>query len=102
MVIDPTDQIGLLNDFCIGGTSDWFGSYLLFQTLFKDVLKKDTMLARVNEPPPMSDCNIYVVEDIKQRKVTFLSSRDIFSGEELFLDYGKTYDRTMYAKTKDI
>ena len=102
MVIDPTDQIGLLNDFCMGGTSDWFGSYLIFQTLLKDLFKKDTMLARVNEPPPMSDCNIYVVEDVKQRKVTFLTSRDIVSGEELFLDYGKTYDRTMYAKSKDI
>lgn len=102
MVIDPTDPIGQLHDFCIGGTSDWFGSYFLFQTLFREVFKKDTMLARINEPPPMSDCNIYVVEDVKQRKVTFLTSRDIFSGEELFLDYGKTYDRTMYAKSNDI
>jgi hypothetical protein len=97
MVIDPTDEFGVLNKMCSGGSPDWFGSYFLFQTLFKVFFEKDTMLARANEPPLMSDCNIYVIEDIKQRKVTFLTSRDVFSGEELYLDYGKTYDRTMYS-----
>ena len=96
MVIDPTDEFGRLKSVCLGGSSDWFGSYFMFQRF--QLFGKDTRLARINEPPISGDCNIYVMEDIRERTITFVTSRQILSGEEFYVDYGKTYDRSYYTQ----
>jgi hypothetical protein len=78
-----------------------------------------TILARINEPPspkqmqalqqqrngdssppffkPKPSINVETEEDLAQRTVTFQLSRDVEAGEELFLDYGPTYDRSGYT-----
>jgi len=94
MVIDPTDEFGILKTVCLGGSSDWFGSYFMFNRF--QLFGKDTRLARINEPPISGDCNIYVMEDIRERTITFVTSRQVLFGEEFYVDYGKIYDRSYY------
>ena len=99
MAIDPTNEFGVLEDVCYGGSSDWIGSHLILKTV-GTFLGRKTMLARTNEPPPTGDCNVNIVEDLQQRKITFVTSSDVSSGEELYVDYGTTYDRSTYRKEK--
>jgi SET domain-containing protein len=35
---------------------------------------------------------------LNDRTVTFQLERDVYTGEELFIDYGFSYDRSMYGK----
>jgi hypothetical protein len=97
MVIDPTNSVGVLDDTCRGGNPNMVGSEFLFQTigsvLFKPV---PTTLCRINEPPKGFDVNVITTEDLSTRSVTFLLERDVYEGEELFIDYGLTYDRSNY------
>lgn len=94
-VIDPTDSIGELRDFCIGGTMTP-GSRWISETLLKRAVP--TTLCRINEPPLGRDVNVVTSEDLSERKVTFVLERDVFPGEELFIDYGLYYDRSSYKK----
>ena len=36
-------------------------------------------------------------EDLEGRFVTFSLERDVAAGEEFFIDYGLSYDRSMYG-----
>jgi len=95
--IDPTDREGKLQELCYGGTSDFPFSYFLHENIFK--WKVPTLLARINEPPiGWSGCNVCTAEDRKTREVIFSLSRDVEEGEELFMDYGLSYDRSDYSK----
>ena len=91
----------------------------------------DNTMARVNEPPPGGDCNVYtrvngaLVEIIAERDIFanevrrpkcepfFSNSRNkvififqlvgsilihLYSTQELFMDYGSTFDRTDYSE----
>ena len=40
-------------------------------------------------------------ENLDRREVKFYLSRDVAGGEELFMDYGRTYDRTKYADASE-
>ena len=40
--------------------------------------------------------NVITEEDLSNRKVIFTLERDVIAGEELYIDYGLTYDRTKY------
>lgn len=99
--IDPTDSLGRIQNFCRGGNDDIMGSVFLHENLlsFRGV---PTLLARINEPPASiggkrkGACNVITREDLKKRTVPFFLSRDVIAGEELFLDYGPTYDRSGY------
>ncbi len=94
--IDPTNQYGQLEDICYGGTSDYPLSYILHESLLR-VVNVPTLLARINEPPlGGGGCNVMVTEDLERREVVFELSRDVMIGEELFMDYGLTYDRSSY------
>jgi SET domain-containing protein len=42
-------------------------------------------------------CNVMATEDLAKREVIFELSRDVVKGEELFMDYGLTYDRSNYG-----
>jgi len=95
-VIDPTDEKGLLSDYCTGGTDSYPLSVFILRTLFGS-LRVPTKLARINEPPLGSDCNVLSVEIEDKQKVRFVASREIFEGEELYIDYGKNYDRSKYS-----
>ena len=97
-VIDPTDSNGDLRDVCTGGTDDYALSEWILQNLFIP-LHKSTKLARINEPIVGVDCNILTSEDEDARKVRFIAARDIFEGEEFYIDYGKNYDRSSYIAT---
>lgn len=80
-VLDPTNIDGKLE---------------LEITYFGGLIKVDTAMARVNEPPPGADCNLYTKVDNGQ--VYVYAERDIFADEELFLDYGVSFDRSDYGE----
>ena len=95
-VIDPTNHEGQVDDICIGGRDGLPGSLWLFSTLFR--MSTPTTLCRINEPPLGKDVNVVTNEDLNGRFVTFSLERNVAAGEELFIDYGLSYDRSMYGK----
>jgi hypothetical protein len=56
-----------------------------------------TTVCRINEPPKGRDVNVITSEDRDSRTVTFILERDVYEGEELYIDYGLSYDRSMYG-----
>jgi hypothetical protein len=100
MVIDPTNQVGELEDAVVGGNPSQPGSVFLFESILSK-LKADqaspTILCRINEPPRGRDVNVVTREDLGKRTVTFELERDVCKGEELFIDYGLSYDRSRYG-----
>ena len=78
-VLDPTNDAGSLN---------------LEIRYFYGIVKVDTMMARINEPPPRNDCNVYT--KVTGTTVEVFAERDLFADEELFIDYGMAYDRSDY------
>lgn len=79
LVLDPTNAQGLIDL----GIPYALGLY-----------RADTTMGRVNEPPVGKDCNVFT--KITAENVEYIAERDIFSGEELFIDYGCFYDRSQY------
>jgi hypothetical protein len=101
-VIDPTDGGGELRDVCLGGGGPGgVGaplSALLFATLFRPA-GVSTALCRINEPPRgVGGCSVRAREDLARREVTFELVRDVEPGQELYLDYGPSYDRSGYGR----
>jgi len=95
-VIDPTDERGEIQFVCQGG-SDVPLSNIFFSLLGTG---KSTALCRINEPPiGAGGCNVGAKENLDKREVVFTTLRDIFAGEELFLDYGLDYDRSGYRQS---
>lgn len=95
-VIDPTNNVGDIEDFCKGGNP----SMPLSQAFFNSVLsfvQVPTTLCRINEPPKGRDVNVVTEEDRESRTVVFKLERDVYEGEELFIDYGLSYDRSRYG-----
>jgi hypothetical protein len=99
MVIDPTNPRGMLEDTVCGGNLSQPGSVFLFEFISKLSLCRatPTTLCRINEPPRGSDVNVVTEEDLVKRTVTFTLERDVYKGEELFIDYGLSYDRSRYT-----
>lgn len=95
-VIDPTNATGELEGVCRGGSAALPGSHWLFQTLWHTTTTT-TALCRINEPPRGFDVNVVTEENCAARSVTFALERDVLEGEELFIDYGLSYDRSMYG-----
>lgn len=94
--IDPTDRNGSLSNYCLGGTGDFPFSYFLHENILK--WKVPTLLSRINEPPiGGGGCNVRSEENLKTREVVFSLSRDVYAGQELFMDYGLSYDRSAYS-----
>ena len=56
----------------------------------------DAMLAFVNEPPPGRLTNVSVVDGRDDLELVFVVTTDVQAGEELFVDYGTTFDRSDY------
>ena len=97
-VIDPTNAEGKLEPFCFGGNDGQFLSTWLFQgTILGSLLKVPTTLCRINEPPRGKDTNVVTEEDTTGRSVLFRLERDVVAGEELYIDYGLSYDRSRYG-----
>ncbi len=95
--IDPTDQNGKLGDVCLGGSDDYPLSYFIHEILLR-FYSTSTALTRINEPAIGGPgCNVRSDENLSTRQVVFSLSRDVVAGEELFMDYGLTYDRTSYG-----
>mmetsp|Transcript_21508 Transcript_21508/g.31700 ORF Transcript_21508/g.31700 Transcript_21508/m.31700 type:complete len:242 (-) Transcript_21508:157-882(-) len=95
--LDPTDSQGNLNSLCLGGTDDFPLSYLIHETILQPIAVP-TLLARINEPPMGGGgCSVVSDEDLEKREVVFSLSRDVYTGEELYMDYGLTYDRSRYS-----
>jgi hypothetical protein len=98
-VIDPTNQRGHLDERTYGGN---FRTAWVFETVSawsKNVWTKDTMLCRINEPPLGSTTNVCMAEHLPDHTVTLSLLRNVYAGEELFADYGPSYDRSGYGKT---
>lgn len=94
-IIDPTDAQGEIQDVCRGGNPNVPFSTSICQLLAPTV---PTTLCRINEPPKGKDCNVVTDEDLLERTVTFVLERNVYAGEELFMDYGLTYDRSGYGR----
>ncbi len=95
-VIDPTNPQGEIEDFCKGGNPSMPLSVAFFQTIL-GFIQVPTTLCRINEPPKGRDVNVVTDEDLQSRTVTFTLERDVYEGEELFIDYGLSYDRSRYG-----
>ena len=101
MIIDPTNDVGELEAFCKGGNP----SIPLSEPLFSSILsfwQVPTTLCRINEPPKGRDVNVFTSEDLGKRTITFTLERDVYAGEELYIDYGVNYDRTRYRNPDDV
>ncbi|KAL4434189.1 hypothetical protein ABPG75_000630 [Micractinium tetrahymenae] len=83
-LLDPTDAAGQLSSSSAPGLP-W--------------LPIDFSLAYINEPPKGAGGTNVTVEDDPSDPAGLLcvAARDIYPGEELFMDYGPTYDRSRYA-----
>jgi hypothetical protein len=125
-IIDPTNRVGQLEMVCYGGNPDMLGSIWLHQTVLSNnriwnwivpqfrrhsdhdnhgssslYTLPTTLLCRINEPPKgnrLLDVNVITVEDLDQRTITFVTERDVYENEELFIDYGLCYDRSRYCR----
>ncbi|KAL1530563.1 hypothetical protein AB1Y20_001464 [Prymnesium parvum] len=85
--LDPTDEQGILCE-----------PLPFFKDLPSlDMLSIDTTLALINEPSPGFDVNVKS-EEVGE-DVYFYTERQLLAGEELFLDYGTTYDRSSYTRS---
>jgi hypothetical protein len=92
--------LGYLDDYCAGGNSFYPGSKWFWQqSIVLSILwsNRPTTLCRINEPPKGYDVNVITIEDCQQRTVTFVLERDVMAGEELYIDYGLSYDRSHYG-----
>jgi hypothetical protein len=96
-VIDPTNAEGIMEATCSGGNRSMPGSVLLFQSLLQPLFSVSTALCRINEPPRGMDVNVVTSEHLEKRRVVFELERDVMAGEEFFIDYGLSYDRSMYT-----
>ncbi len=97
-VIDPTDSQGNIQDVCLGGSSEVPFSNAIFSIFFQSWMV-NTALCRVNEPPHgVGGCNVSAREILETREVVFEIIQDVVSGQELYLDYGLTYDRSRYRR----
>lgn len=56
----------------------------------------DPLLAYVNEPPPGRLTNVSVVDGADDLELVFVVTADVAAGEEIFVDYGLTFDRSSY------
>ena len=95
-VIDPTHEDGKLGEFCYGGNPSQPFSVIFFNNPLGKLWEVPTALCRINEPPKGKDVNVVTAEDLESRTVTFALERDVYEGEELYIDYGLHYDRTGY------
>jgi hypothetical protein len=93
LIIDPTDENGQCQDSCRGGNPNVPFSTLICHWLAPPV---PTTLCRINEPPRGKDINVITNENLVDRTVTFCLERNVGAGEELFMDYGLSYDRSGY------
>jgi hypothetical protein len=94
-VLDPTNRMGRLDEVSYGGTfrtAAWFEQVPLLR-----YLAKDTKLCRINEPPLGKTTNVRMEENLADRTVTLSLIRNVYAGEELFADYGTSYDRSRYG-----
>ena len=81
--LDPTDEEGQLSEWPEG--SFW---------PFPD----DVTLARMNEPLPGGVVSVTSETDSDDnKKVFFVTTRDIREGEEIYIDYGPKFDRSGYG-----
>jgi hypothetical protein len=101
MIIDPTNAVGVLDPVCFGGNPSMPGSLWLFKNVLGKFVNADTALCRINEPPRGGDRNVVIDENLDDRAVIFSLERDVSAGEEFFIDYGQSYDRSMYGGTPD-
>ena len=84
-MLDPTDASGALSPTPAPGLP-W-------------PLPVDVSLAYINEPPmDAGGTNVTVEDDPSDDSgLICVAARDIEAGEELFMDYGVTYDRSTYS-----
>jgi hypothetical protein len=93
-IIDPTNSEGILERTCRGGNPSMPLSVPFHKVLN---LQVPTYLCRINEPALGRDVNVVTDEDLETRRVVFSLERDVYAGEEFFIDYGLSYDRSFYG-----
>ena len=82
VLLDPTDQHGQPSDRPSPGLP-WFSI--------------DPSMAYVNEPALGSSVNVETADGL-DGDVVFRAVSDLREGEELYIDYGNTYDRSTYGR----
>eukprot|EP01023_Acetabularia_acetabulum_P065283 TRINITY_DN8625_c1_g1_i4.p3 TRINITY_DN8625_c1_g1~~TRINITY_DN8625_c1_g1_i4.p3 ORF type:complete len:123 (-),score=18.25 TRINITY_DN8625_c1_g1_i4:677-1045(-) len=84
MILDPTDMSGEPSDKPSPGLPWW---------------PVDPCMAFLNEPPRgAKGTNVVIEVGQNAGEVLFVTTRDIYKYEELFVDYGLYYDRTSYVE----
>ena len=87
-----------MQDVCFGGSDEVPFSNVIFSTLLQS-LRVSTALCRINEPPiGVGGCSVSARENLENREVVFELIQDVVLGQELYLDYGLTYDRSAYGR----
>ena len=84
LVLDPTNEQGQLE---------------LEIPYLSGLYRANTLMARINEPPPRADCNL--ITRVSGVQVELVAERDLFADEELFIDYGSLYDRRDYVPEEE-
>ena len=80
--LDPTDAAGVVSAQPQPGLP-WFGV--------------DPTLAFVNEPRVTDSVNVTILDEVGMKEVRFVAACDIAPSQELFIDYGQSYDRSSYS-----
>ncbi len=75
--LDPTDDAGLLSSKL-------------------NLWRCDVSMAYMNEPPIGCAVNVEIVDGTDHLNLTFKTICDVPPGTELFLVYGRNYDRSSY------
>lgn len=75
--LDPTDAEGKANLTKLWGLAD-------------------TTLAFVNEPSVGQDTNVSIEGGASDLEILFVANRNIYTSEEILVDYGRTYNRSAY------
>lgn len=84
-VLDPTNEQGGLD---------------LEISFFFGLFKVDTSIARINEPPKGGDCNVFTRTSSDGKVIEVVAEKDIFANTEIFMDYGRSYNRDDYTTTQ--
>jgi hypothetical protein len=93
--VDPTDERGgLLED---PGVPLLESAPAILNNGLLASYAKPTTLALINEPGAGGDINTKV--EIDGDQVCFITERLVMAGEEIYIDYGQSYDRSGYNRS---
>lgn len=95
LAVDPTDERGILLEN--PGVPMFESAPAVLNRGILAPLAKPTTLALINEPGAGGDVNTQV--EVVGDQVYFITERLVMAGEEIYIDYGQSYDRSAYGRS---